>query len=119
MSEDLLFAKLSSAVDAFQQKMEERREDMASLGQNKMVVRLSELLGTKQGDKEIRTIFDGLRYMGESGEVDMLDQKTNPEDRLERNITFSTPFHPYKLGLQLFHGFRDASVEVGHMEKTA
>ena len=119
MSEDLLFSKLSTAVDAYQQKLEDRREELKSLGENKMVVRLSELLGTKQGDKEIRTIFDGLRFMGESGEVDMLDQKTKPEDRLERNITFSTPFHPYKLGLQLFHDFKDASVEVGHMEKAS
>lgn len=119
MAEDLLFDKLSAGIDAFQAKIEAAREELSSLGENKMVCRLAELIGTEIDGKKIETVFDGLRYMGESGEVDMLDKKTEASDRLERNITFSTPWNPYRLGLQLFHGFEDASTEVGHMRKKA
>jgi len=119
MKEDLLFDKLSRDIDAFQTMIWERKDELASLGENKIVCRLAELLGTKPkgADKTIETVFEGLRYMGEQGEVDMLDKKIEPGDRLERAITFSTPWNPYRLGLILFHGFEDASPEPGHLRR--
>lgn len=119
MQEDLLYTKLSAAIDAFNRKLEDRKSELMSLEENKMVQRLAELLGTQPEGcaAPIRTVFDGLRWMGESGEVDVLDKKTEPGDRLTRNITFSTPWNPYRLGLMLHYGYRDASADVGHLEK--
>lgn len=117
MKEDLLYDKLAGAICEYQSRMQSMKDKthVESLENNKMVKRLSELID----GKEIKTIFDGLRKMGELGEVEMLDDKLDPDDRLNRNITFSTPWHPYKVGLELFYGFKDASTEVGHMERVA
>lgn len=70
-----------------------------------------------KGGKEF-VIFELVQELGKT-DLRGLADKAHDGDREKRSITFSTQWNDFRLGLQKFHGFKDASIKVGHMIKTA
>ena len=71
------------------------------------------------GDAGELVIAEVIADMAAAHKVDkkMLD-KLRPEDRDERGLVWSTAWNEYRVILQTFHGWRDASTVVGHLTKT-
>jgi hypothetical protein len=107
--DDLIYPQLVEASHAFDAKLEARKEELGSLGQNQTVQDIAELRIPGE------TMYETIRREG-SGKFGVLVKKTDPVDHDGRNITFKTPFNSYRLGLKLFHGLVDASVEPGHLK---
>jgi hypothetical protein len=64
-------------------------------------------------------LFDFIRLLKEQGKLDFLHEKTKDGDRDRRRIVFATPWNEFRILLKAFHGFADASTEVGHLRKLA
>jgi len=70
------------------------------------------------GDAQEFVFSDVIKAMHEAGKVDkkMLD-KLRSEDRDERGLAFSTAWNEYRVIMQTFHKWRDASSKVGHLKR--
>lgn len=119
MSEDLLYDLMERALIEYEESVTVNTEAYGTFYKNETVVALSNLIGThpEGAEQPLRTMFDALRHMAATTDNKLLAEKTEPDDRLRRTMTFSTPWHPYKMALKKFFGFKDASTVVGHMEK--
>jgi hypothetical protein len=111
--EDNLYEHLLTAIDDYEAMLQLRQSDLVSLGDNEVVKLLAKHM--ENGEK---TIFQSLAELGVEDDVGVqLTRQLEPGFRHGWGITFSTPWHPFKLGLTLFHGYEDASTEVGHLRK--
>jgi hypothetical protein len=108
--EDLVYPQLVDAIDDYEMKMQFRKEELVSLRDNETVKLIA--LHHQAG----QTIYETVRHIGPKL-MGVMVKKTHYDDHAARNLTFMSNWNSYRLGLKLFHGFRDASIELGHIER--
>jgi hypothetical protein len=108
--EDGLYNQLYSHCMSFGQEIEQLP---SSYEENSIVQLIAEHAG------EEFVLFDVLRKLDEQNILKTLAKKLDARDSEVRGIVWSTPWNAFRLALQKFHGYEDASTEVGHMRKVA
>lgn len=87
---------------------EECQRLLGSLGQNEIV----RLMVEHGGDEFV--MFDLIEKLGDTV-LRTLADKVKEGDRDNRGLVWSTPWNDFRLALQQFYGYKDASVKVGHL----
>lgn len=111
-AEDQLYPKLLAGLDDYEAKIAANSKRLAGLKDNKIVQMLAQHMAGKD-----MTLFQAIEELGAEGELDVLAQKIEDDDRLSRSIAFSTAFNQIRIGMKLHYGFVDASAEPGHLVK--
>jgi hypothetical protein len=113
---DLLYDLLDQNIEEFKQTRVKFAEKHPGKETNNFVTDLLEFAGDAQ---EI-VIPELMSDMVEAKKLSkkMLD-KLQLGDRDERGLVWSTAFNEYRVILETFHGFEDASVKVGHLRRRA
>jgi hypothetical protein len=109
-ADDLIYPQLLDCCTDYELKMQHRKDELVALRDNPTV----QLIAQNHAPGE--TIYDTVRKIG-SGEMGVMVKKTHYEDHSARNLTFMSNWNSYRIGLKLWHKFRDASVELGHVER--
>jgi glycosyltransferase involved in cell wall biosynthesis len=107
---DLIYPQLVDACAAYEDKLVARSDELIALRDNETV----QLIAQNHAPGE--TIYETVRKIG-SGLMGVMVKKTRYEDHSARNLTFMSNWNSYRLGLKLFHGFRDGGLGLGHIEK--
>lgn len=77
---------------------------------------VSEIMKLVEGRTEI-VLFDVIRELDGKGILRGLADKLDEDDRYGRSLSFSTNWNEFRLALQVFHGWKDASPKVGHLRR--
>jgi len=111
---DLLYTVLDQYLWVFENKMPARyREKFASKEHNEIVQAIA------NGAGQEFVLFDLIQKLSDTGELRSLARKLDEEDSSSRGIVWATAWNDFRVALKVFHGYEDASVEVGHMRKVA
>jgi hypothetical protein len=112
--DDLVYNLLDRNIEAFANTRARFRESHPGKETNAFV---GDLLAEAADAQEL-VIGEALAKLVEKKKVGktMLD-KLQPGDRDERGLVWSTAFNEYRVILETFHGWRDASVKTGHMRR--
>lgn len=108
--EDLIYTQISASLVEYEQKIQDRLEKLTSLRDNDTVLGLVDAMG----DDDV--IYEAVQRTG-SERFGVMVQKSDPENHASRNLTFMSNWNYYRLGLKLFHGFEDASPQLGHLRR--
>lgn len=111
---DMLYDHLMQEIARFDKEVPARlKENHPGKADSTLV----QLLLKHFGDKGELTLFDAIKVLQQKGELDDLARKLDPDDRDHRGLTFSSNWNEYRKSLQVFHGWKDASIKVGHLTK--
>ena len=113
-AEDLLYDHLLHEVATFGDRRARIKDTNPDKEDNRFLLDFIDHVG----DADEFVFRDVVESMVKAGKVDrnMLD-KLRPGDRDHRGLAFCTPWNDFRVCLQEFYGWEDASVEVGHMRK--
>ena len=108
-----LYVDLLQQVDAWEKDVKAKFLAKPNKENNNIV----KLMLEQAGDRTEFKMFDMMRELEKEGKLRNIGDKVDDDARDLRSLTFSTPWNEYRLILQVFHGWKDASIELGHMKK--
>ena len=111
---DLLYDLLDGNIEQFKQTRTKFAEKHPGKELNSFVADMLEAIG----DASEFVLPELIEHMHKTGKVSkkMVD-KLAEGDRDERGLVWSTAFNEYRVILETFHGWEDASVKVGHLRR--
>lgn len=111
---DLLYSHLVEGVDTFDRTMVPRfRAAQPGRELNEIVIAVVKAVA----DLDEFVLFDVLERLSSSKVLRSLGVKLKLEDRSRRGLVWATAWNDFRLILKAFHGWEDASAQVGHMRR--
>ncbi len=112
---DMLYDLMMHEVDRFSTEIPKRFADNHP---GKASTTVTSLIQKYYADKGELVLFDAIKELEEKGELDDLARKLDADDRDHRGLTFSSNWNEFRVALQVFHSWKDASVKTGHLVRS-
>jgi len=111
---DLLYKHLARDMETFAAKRATFTKTNPGKEENALTLDILE----EVGDADEFVFAEVIERLVEAGKCDrVMLEKLQPGDRDVRGLAFCTAWNDYRVALQEFHGWEDASTTVGHMRR--
>ena len=107
-----LYDLIMSHVNAGEDTLDLYRERFPKKGQNEIV----KMVADKVKGRDEFILHEVLKELSDEGSLRGMAQKLE-DTRDSKGIVWATPWNEFRLALTAFHGWVDASDEVGHFKK--
>lgn len=111
---DLLYPILNAEINRAQKNMAEMTEKKLQGKKNNLIVGL---IVEWAKDKNELVIEDAIRALKDTGKLDNLAKKFEPEFLRSASLPWLPTWNEYRIALKAFFGWEDASTNVGHLRR--